>query len=41
MSVSWGGAETERETERIQGVLCSDSRQPGAGLKLTNRGLMT
>ena len=38
-TVSRGG--TEREGERIPSRLCATSTEPNAGLKLTNREIMT
>ena len=39
--VSEGGAERERERERIPNRLSAVSTEPDVGLKLTNREIMT
>ena len=36
-----GGGGAERGRQRIWNELCADSREPNAGLKLTNREIMT
>ena len=38
-SKSWGG--TDRGGQRICSGFCADSREPDAGLKLTNPEIMT
>ena len=36
-----GEGQRERKTEDLKWVLCADSREPDAGLKLTNQEIMT
>ena len=39
--MSWGGVKRDRERERIQSGLGTDSTEPNARLELTNREMVT